>query len=88
LYLLSLAVEGPAAGWHSIATVGSASGLVALGGLAYVVLLGTIAGSGLWTSLMQRYPASRVAPMSLLVPVVGITAAWLFLGEQPTYVEL
>ncbi|GAB32957.1 EamA family transporter [Gordonia otitidis] len=88
LYLLSLVVEGPAAGWHSIATVGSASGLVALGGLAYVVLLGTIAGSGLWTSLMQRYPASRVAPMSLLVPVVGITAAWLFLGEQPTYFEL
>ena len=37
---------------------------------------------------MQRYPASRVAPMSLLVPVVGITAAWLFLGEQPTYVEI
>lgn len=37
---------------------------------------------------MQRYPASRVAPMSLLVPVVGITAAWLFLGEQPTYFEL
>ena len=88
LYLLSLAVDGPSAGFHAMATLGSTSGLIALAGLAYVVLLGTIAGSGLWTSLMQRYPASRVAPMSLLVPVVGITAAWLFLGEQPTYVEI
>lgn len=83
LYALSLAVEGPRAGFDAITTVGSHTGLVALAGLAYVVVLGTAAGSGLWTYLMSRYPASRVAPFSLLVPVVGITAAWIFLDETP-----
>ncbi|GAA1482510.1 EamA family transporter [Gordonia sinesedis] len=86
--LLSVAVEGPSAGVHALATVGTSTGLIALVGLAYVVLLGTIAGSGLWTSLLSRYPASRVAPLSLLVPVVGITAAWLILGEVPSAVEI
>lgn len=86
--LLSFAVEGPSAGVHAFATIGTSTGLIALAGLAYVVLLGTIAGSGLWTSLLSRYPASRVAPLSLLVPVVGITAAWLVLNEVPTVVEI
>ena len=86
--LLSFAVEGPSAGVHAFATIGTSTGLIALAGLAYVVLLGTIAGSGLWTSLLSRYPASRVAPLSLLVPVVGITAAWLVLNEVPTIVEI
>lgn len=88
LYLVSLAVEGPGAGFDAIRTVGDHSGLVALVGLAYVVLIGTIAGSGLWTFLMGRYPASTVAPMSLMVPVVGITASWLILGEAPSALQV
>jgi O-acetylserine/cysteine efflux transporter len=88
LYALSLAVEGPSAGFDSLRTLGSHSGLVALGGLAYVVILGTIAGAGLWAYLMTQHPASKVAPFSLLVPIVGITAAWIILGETPTGWEL
>ena len=30
---------------------------------------------------MARHPAGVVAPFSMLVPVVGISAAWLVLGE-------
>ncbi|MYR07871.1 EamA family transporter [Gordonia sp. SID5947] len=86
--LMSLAFDGPTAGIRSMTTLGSHDGFLALAGLAYTVVLGTVVGSGLWTHLMARYPASRVAPLSLLVPVVGITAAWLFLGETPTVVEL
>ncbi|WCB37206.1 EamA family transporter [Gordonia polyisoprenivorans] len=85
---LSFATEGPRADLTSLTTLGSSSGLIALVGLAYVVLLGTIAGSGLWTMLMKRYEASRVAPLSLLVPVVGISASWLLLGEVPSGVEI
>lgn len=85
---LSFATEGPGADLTSLTTLGSSSGLIALAGLTYVVLLGTIAGSGLWTMLMKRYEASRVAPLSLLVPVVGISAAWLLLGEVPSGVEI
>jgi O-acetylserine/cysteine efflux transporter len=88
LYALSLAVEGPSAGVDAITSVGSHTGLVALAGLAYVVVLGTAAGSGLWTYLLSRYPASRVAPFSLLVPIVGITAAWVFLDETPSPWEI
>lgn len=88
LYGLSVAVEGPKAGWDAMAGIGSSTGLIALGGLTYVVLLGTVVGSGLWTYLMSRYPASKVAPFSLLVPIVGLTAAWAFLGETPTGWEL
>lgn len=88
LYALSLAVEGPSAGFDAVATLGTHTGILALCGLAYVVLLGTIAGSGIWTSLMSRHAASRVAPLSLLVPIVGISASWAFLGETPTIVEL
>lgn len=88
MFLVSLAVEGPERIGESFATLGTTTGWLALAGLAYTVLLGTLAGSGLWTFLMSRYPASRVAPYSLLVPVVGITAAWLLLGERPAGLEL
>ncbi len=88
MYLLSLGIEGPGAGFHALATVGDHSGLIALAGLAYVVVLGTAAGSGLWTFLMGRYPASTVAPMSLMVPVVGITASWIVLRETPSALQL
>lgn len=88
LFALSAVTEGPSAGWHAVASIGERSGLIALGGLVYIVLLATVVGLGLWTYLMGLYPASRVAPFSLLVPVVGITASWLILGEQPTMLEL
>jgi O-acetylserine/cysteine efflux transporter len=56
--------------------------------LAYVVVLATVVGSGIWTALMRRYPAGVVAPYSLLVPVVGIALAAAVLGERPSAVEL
>lgn len=63
-------------------------GLGGIGALLYVVVLATGFGFGTWTWLLRRHPASRVAPYSLLVPVVGIASAWIALGEQPTALEL
>lgn len=83
---LSLAVEGPDRIAQAFATSGGAWG--AWVGLAYTVVLGTVVGSGIWTWLMARHPASTVAPFSMLVPVVGLSTAWLVLGERPTAVEL
>ncbi|WP_150116630.1 EamA family transporter [Williamsia herbipolensis] len=88
LYLMSLVIEGPSAGVDALSTAFTHEGLIALGGLAYVIVLGTVAGSGLWTYLMSKHPASTVAPFSLLVPVVGITASWLVLGENPSALQL
>ncbi|MFD3748386.1 EamA family transporter [Nocardia sp. NPDC058633] len=85
---LSMAVEGPGTGLRAIGAAFSADGLPALGALAYIAVLATVCGSGLWTYLMSRYPAGTVAPLSLLVPVVGIAAAWVVLDEQPSVAVL
>ena len=69
-------------------TIGTETGLRALGGLAYLSVFGTLIGAGLWTMLLSRNDASRVSPMSLLVPVVGISASFAFLGEVPTAGEI
>ncbi len=88
LLVVSLLVEGPARIGTAFATVATRSGWLALGGLTYTVVIGTIVGSGLWTWLMSRHPAGVVAPFSMLVPAVGLLAAWAVLGERVGLVEL
>ncbi|MGU3436358.1 EamA family transporter [Actinomycetes bacterium M1A6_2h] len=85
---LSAIVEGPTTGWAALGTSFSSTGWTALAGLAFIVGPATIVGSGIWTYLMGRYSAGTVAPFSLLVPVVGIGASFLFLNEVPTVVSL
>ena len=83
LLLLSTWVEGPAAmaaalqhfSWQTFAAV------------AYLAWAATLFGYGVWTGLLARYPANRVAPFTLLVPLVGLTTGWLAFGEalQPVH---
>jgi O-acetylserine/cysteine efflux transporter len=60
-----------------------AMGLGAWLAVAYLAGLATLLAYSLWTSLLKRHPAGRVTPFSLLVPVVGLWAAWVFFNEQP-----
>lgn len=85
---MSLAVEGPTAGAATLAVASTPEGLPGIAGFAYLVVFGTLVGSGIWTMLMRRHPAGVVAPYSLLVPVVGIALSAVVLGEQPSVVEL
>ena len=39
--------------------------------------MSSVVGYGLWTYLLTRHPANRVAPFSLGVPVVGLAAGLL-----------
>ncbi|MEU7767599.1 EamA family transporter [Nocardia sp. NPDC049190] len=87
-FALSAFAEGPITGPRALADSFSLAGLPALAALAYIAVLATVVGTGLWTALMGRYPAGMVAPFSLLVPVVGIAAAWTFLRETPTLISL
>jgi O-acetylserine/cysteine efflux transporter len=83
LFVLSLAFEGT----HDISRALShpqAGGILAL---AYVVIASTAFAYGAWTWLLARHPASQVAPFTLLVPVIGIAAAWIALGERPGLAE-
>lgn len=82
MFALSLAFEGPARVADSLATAFTPSALPALLGLAYTIVIATVLGSGLWTWLMSRYPAGVVAPFSMLVPVVGMSAAYVGLHER------
>lgn len=84
----SLWLEGPERIAQSFIGLTAPTGLWALGGLAYTILLGTVVGSGLWTWLLSRHPAARVAPFSMLVPVVGLLTAWVALGETLDIAEI
>lgn len=88
MFALSVAVEGPGTGLQSLGEALSGEAWLAVAGLVYIVLLGTLAGSGICTALMARHPAGVVAPWSLLVPPVGIGVAWLVLDEVPSVIEL
>ncbi len=86
---LSAAIEGPTVGWRALAhSVDGAQGRLALLGVAYTAIVSTVIGYGLWGALMARYPASTVAPATLLVPVVGIAASAVVLGEHPAALAL
>jgi O-acetylserine/cysteine efflux transporter len=75
--LLSFAFEGSAAISHSLTHL-SLSSLLAI---AYLALAATLIGYSLWGHLLSSLPTHMVAPLTLLVPVIGLSAAWLLLGE-------
>jgi O-acetylserine/cysteine efflux transporter len=52
--------------------------------VAYLGWVATIVGYSLWTGLLKRHPANKVAPFSLGVPIVGLTTGMLVLGEVIT----
>lgn len=56
--------------------------------LLYLAFVATILGYGIWGALLGRYETWRVAPLSLLVPVVGLASAAVLLGETLTAMQL
>ena len=50
--------------------------------ILYLSFLATLFGFGLWSFLLSKYPAGKVAPLSLLVPITGLITARTVLGEQ------
>lgn len=83
LLALSWWIEGPAA----ISTALQGFGLASFASVAYLAWAATLFGYGVWTFLLSRYPINRVAPFTLLVPLVGLTTGWLAFGEtlQPVH---
>jgi O-acetylserine/cysteine efflux transporter len=48
----------------------------------YLGVPSTLVAYGLWSYLLQRYPAATVAPFALLSPATGILSSALILGER------
>lgn len=42
----------------------------------------------LWLYALQRLPAGVASMASMLAPVIGVSAAWVQLGERPSQIEL
>jgi len=80
---LSLLFEGPQA-FTSLVSISPQ----AIFSVLFIAYGSTLVGYGAWAVLLGHYPASLVAPFSLLVPVVGFIAAFIFLGEQVTMLEI
>ncbi len=77
-FMLSWIFEGPDAIHASLA------GITYVGVLAvfYLAMIATIVGYVLWGRLLSRHPASKVAPLSLLVPPIGLISAAVFMDEH------
>lgn len=78
LLAISWWFEGPSAmqlAWqHATPLAWASVGWQALGN--------TLFGFGVWNWLLSRHPAATVTPMALLVPVFGMSASTLALGES------
>ena len=81
---LSLLVDGPDAVGRALAHPPVSAVLAT----AYTVYGASLLGYAVWNGLLARYPAGAVVPYVLLVPPVGIAAAWLLQGETPGVAEV
>lgn len=81
---LSLLLDGPDTVWQSLSTLQAPTVLSAL----YTAVFASLVGYGIWNRLLASHPSSAVVPFTLLVPVVGMTAAWLVLAEVPSPTEM
>lgn len=83
-FMASLLMDGPALMLQSLVAID----LTTILSLVYLAFVATIIGYGIWGSLLGRYETWRVAPLSLLVPVVGMASAALFLDERLSTTQL
>jgi Permeases of the drug/metabolite transporter (DMT) superfamily len=76
--LASCWIDGPGVVAHSLLQIKLPS-MLAVGYLAFIA---TLYGYVAWGRLLRSYPVAQVAPLTLLVPLVGLLCARLFLNEQ------
>lgn len=78
LFIFSFLLDGPTV---ILATVTNLS-LISIISILYLAYAATIFGYGTWSVLLGKYPASKIAPLSLLVPVTGLLTSQIVLKEQ------
>lgn len=83
-FLASALLDGPTQIVQSLVAIDMTTIL----SLVYLAFVATIVGYGIWGSLLGRYETWRVAPLSLLVPVVGLASAVVLLDETLTGLQL
>lgn len=76
--VLSCWLDGVAVVWHSLTHISLSAVLAIL----YLSGAASLIGYTLWGKLLATLPTHVVAPLTLLVPVVGLSSAWLLLDES------
>lgn len=79
-FLCALFIDGKETLWHSLVNINLFNVMTVF----YLAILCTVVAYAIWGGLLSRYPTTTVAPLTLLVPVVGMVAATLVLGETLT----
>jgi O-acetylserine/cysteine efflux transporter len=80
LFALAFAIDGPAAVIGGIRQADAAT----WGAVLWQSFGNSLFGYAAWGWLLARYPAATISPLSLLVPVFGMGASAIFLGEALT----
>lgn len=57
-------------------------------GLAYMAVMASAVGWGLWLLVVRRVSATIAGLSSLGVPILAVILAWILLAERPTALEL
>ncbi|MFF7398057.1 EamA family transporter [Achromobacter sp. NPDC008082] len=76
--LLAVLIDG----WEPVVGMVTGMGWGEALSVLYLAVLATLLAYTLWTQLLTRHPAAKIAPFSLLVPVVGLWAASAAFGES------
>lgn len=79
----SMIIDKPAQVWLALTNLSP----VSIFAILYLSLLSTVLAYGLWGTLLAKYPAGKVAPLSLLVPVTGLITARIVLKEELTMMQ-
>lgn len=78
LIALALIVEGPTAVIEGVRAANAATWAAVL----WQSVGNTLFGYAAWGWLLSRHPAATITPMAMLVPVFGMGASAIFLGES------
>lgn len=79
----SLLLDGPETIWNALSNINIITAFSAL----YLAYAATLFGYGTWNRLLAKYPAGKVAPLSLLVPVTGLITAQIVLREHLSFLQ-
>lgn len=78
LLAIAMLLDRPETLLHAISSIN----VLSVFSVIYLAFGATLFGYGIWSILLSKYPTSKVAPLSLLVPITGLITAQIVLREQ------
>lgn len=79
-FIIALIVDTPSTLFSVISNLSA----ISVFSVFYLAFCATLFGYGFWSVLLSKYPTSKVAPLSMLVPVTGLIVSQVVLGEKLT----